>query len=499
MAHAGRLVRNTAVNGAAAVVSTAISIAVTSLLLGAWGSDRYGLWMMVLMMSFDRGYLGLLDFGHGTAALQQLVSASPDQRRRIRWELRRRYLLFSLVGIALIIAIGRLVLGSLAEAETGWTLWAMALTMCLRLPIDMQHAANVVVLESKSRYVTIRMIELAGSLAWLGVAIVASVRGLTVLGAAVGYLAIGVGQSLMSMLALRSDFKDENKAPVVDVDGSISLWANGKWVALQRLTGIVYAHMDRLIIAFAVGLGGVGEYEIPYKIQALGVLILSTLPSAVFPVAAQLKSETDREALVNLYHRGTRLSVAMCVPPLLALVFLARPLVLIWVGRDYLHLVTSVQLFTSWTFLAVFHVVGVMMLAATGRNRENFLLSLGAVLLNLPLSVWLGSSWGIEGVITGTLVGYAVIFIPTLVIEQQLFGDGVRRWFGEVIKPMMIPVLVEIALLLWMRSYLGDSPQVLLTGMIMLISTLAAWGLYFLVFAAEADTRLLRSLVGGTR
>ena len=455
--------------------------------------------MMVLMMSFDRGYLALLDFGHGTAALQQLASASLGTRRGIEKELRRRYLMFSLLGIFLILAGGRLLLGSVADGESESSLWALAIIMCARLPLDMQHAANVVDLESRSRYATIRLIELAGGAAWLGVALVASSHGLSVLLATTTYLAIGIGQLLMSSLVTRSiRGKDSQESPE-SCEAPIELWSNGKWVALQRLTGIVYAHMDRLIIAFAVGLGGVGEYEIPYKDQALGVLILSTLPSAVFPVAARLKAEMNRTALENLYLRGTRLSVAMCVPPLLALVFLAKPLVLIWVGRDYLHLVTSVQLFTSWTFLAVFHVIGVMMLGAIGRNRENFLLSLGAVAFNLPLSIWLGMRWGIEGVITGTLVGYSVVFVPSLLVEQKYFGSGIARWLREIVRPMIIPALVEVAILLWLRTFLGDDPGVFSTGSTLVVATLVAWGLYFFVFAPDEDARLVRSVVGGER
>lgn len=454
---------------------------------------------MVLMLSFDRGYLGLLDFGHGTAALQNLVAANDDRKKRVARALRRRYFLFSLFGIVVIIGIGRVILGSVAREQPASALWILALIMCIRIPIDMQHAANVVLLESQSDYQRIRTIELLGNLTWLGIAIIALQSGISVRLAALSYLLIGLMQLLLSRFALRASLDESGSSGTEQYDDPIELWKNGKWVAMQRASGVVYWHMDRLIIAFAVGLHGVGEYEIPYKIQALGVLLLSTLPSAVFPFAAKLKSDSNQSALVDLYHRGTRLSVAICVPPLLALVLLARPLVDIWVGSKYLHLVHSVQLFTSWTFLAVFHVIGTMMFAAIGRNRENFILSTGAVAINLPLSIWLGSVWGVDGVITGTLVGYGIIFVPSLILEQRLFGDGLQRWFREVILPMLVPVVTEIGLLVWLRTFLDVQNQVLLTPLFGSVGVISTWIVYFRFFAAKEDNEIIRSLLTSRR
>ena len=93
------LIRNTVVNGVAAISQTIIAILVTALLLKALGAAGYGLWMMILMMSFERGYMAILDFGHGTAALQQLAVGSNQQRVRVKRELRRKYLIFSTLGI----------------------------------------------------------------------------------------------------------------------------------------------------------------------------------------------------------------------------------------------------------------------------------------------------------------------------------------------------------------------------------------------------------------
>jgi O-antigen/teichoic acid export membrane protein len=487
------LIRNTVVNAFAAISSTVISILATSILLGALGTAGYGLWMMVLMMSFDRGLMALLDFGHGTAALQQLAIADNRQRARIKRELKKKYLIFSLIGILVLLSGGRYFLGEIATGDTGGDLWLFTIFMCLRLPIDMLHAGNIVELESRAKYPAIRLIQFVGNFSWLITALIASQFGLQIKFIAAVYLSIGVMQfiisSVISSLNSRSFDNQTTDLPTSKID----LWRNGRWIALQIGLSTIYSNMDRLIISLAVGLAGVGAYEIPYKVQALGVLLLSVVPSAVFPIAASVKDREGGETLANLYIRGTRLAVAFCIPPLMALVFLAEPLVVLWVGEKYRYLADSVRLFTSWSFLGVFHVIGITMLSAVGRNRAAFYLFLGTVAVNLPVSIWLGMKWGINGVIIGTLSGYAFGFVPYLMVELRTFNVSVSQWFHSVVKPLLVPATLEALLLFIILNWLGQTLNLLEVLAVGASGTAIAWASYLKFFSSPEDVQLIRS------
>lgn len=483
-------------NAAAAGSTTIISIIVTSLLLGSWGAEKYGLWMLVLTMSFDRGYMALLDFGHGAAALQQLVGDDMDHRRAIKRTLVRKYLGFSTVGLVFLILVGPWFLNFVTDESRMESPWKLVMIIAIRLPIDMLHMSNMVELESRSRYGIMRSIDFVSNASWLIFAILAASNSASVTSAVSVYLLIGVVQLVLSTLSTRGDIGfDWRVSPGADSE-SVDLWSRGKWIALQRISGIIYANMDRLIISFAVGLVGVGEYEIPYKIQALGVLLLSILPSAVFPVAAKLQSNDAKRQLGDLFTRGTRLAAAVCVPPLMALIILSEPLTVIWVGDEYRHLSDSVKLFTSWTFLAVFHVVGATMLNAIGKNKEVFLLGAASIIINLPLSITFGLQWGINGVVTGTLAGYAVVFFPYLYVELKTFDVMLSYWIKRVVFPVAIPGAIQAVLSICAVNLLGANPGVVEVGVTGLGSTLIGWALFFGFFAPAEDRRAILSAIG---
>ena len=497
MAEAGPLVRNTIINGIAAIVSTLIAFVLTRVFLEEMGRAAYGLWLLALTLTFDRGYLAIMDLGFGTAALQSLAGSQGDDRPTVvAWTIatyRRNYLVLSICGMVLILTVGRLVLESITDGGTPLTIWLIAAVMAVRLPIDMAHAANLTILEASSKFLWIRLVETSVNVAWLIAVVVGTSNDIGVVGLSVAALAIATAQWAVSTVLARHV---ESYAPFrwsnVSAETNRHLWSTGQWVALHRVSGVIYAQMDRLIIGFALGVAAVSDYEVPYKIQALGVLILVVLPSAVFPAAARLGNAADRRQLTALFHRGTRLSVGVCIPPLLALTIMAGPIVRVWVGPEYLYLAGSVRLFTAWTFLAVFHVIPLTMLAAIGRNREVFLLGAMAVAFNLPISILLAPRWGIDGVIVGTLVGYAIVFIPYLMVEQHYFGSGYGDWFRYVVVPIVVPVTLEVVALATAATVLDHIDSLRLVLTLLGIGTLVGWSSDHLISMEPEDKDSIR-------
>jgi O-antigen/teichoic acid export membrane protein len=496
MPKATRLIRNTAINGSAAIASAAIAIVLTSVLLRRMGENDYGLWLLALTLTFDRGYLAILDLGMGTAALQKL-SVIDNLRenfsaKRIVATLRTLYFFLSLLGVLLIVVIGRRTLEAVSENSSSDTVIILVLVMVLRLPIDMSHGANVLVLESQQRYIWIRGLEVTANFLWLVVVIIGTSHGWALSQLAFTSLALSIFQFAISSYLRQSLIGQQvSMFRTASLEESMELWKTGRWVALQKVNGVIYSQMDRLIIAFVIGIGAVGEYEVPYKIQALGVLALSILPSAVFPVAAKIGASADRKLLSDLFHRGTRLAVIACVPPLIALVFAADDLVAVWVGDQYLYLAGSVQLFNAWVFLAVFHVVGATMLMATRHNRELFLIGFVSIAVNLPLSLWLSRYWGMNGVIAGTLCGYIVVWIPYLVLEQRVLGTGYYDWWKFVLKPVLVPIALEIVAITFLKNYWVIDNRIFYMAFYCLPGILIAWGTFFIFFMDESDKRTL--------
>ncbi len=132
------------------------------------------------------------------------------------------------------------------------------------------------------------------------------------------------------------------------------------------------------------------------------------------------------------------------------------------------------------------------MLAAIGRNREVFLLGAMAVAFNLPISILLAPRWGIDGVIVGTLVGYAIVFIPYLMVEQHYFGSGYGDWFRYVVVPIVVPVTLEVVALATAATVLDHIDSLRLVLSLLGIGTLVGWSSDHLISMEPEDKDSIR-------
>jgi hypothetical protein len=82
------------------------------------------------------------------------------------------------------------------------------------------------------------------------------------------------------------------------------------------------------------------------------------------------------------------------------------------------------------------------------------------------VSISLVNKFGINGVMLGTVIGMAAVFVPYLVIEQRLFGSGYSYWFNEVVVPVVPSMLVQVPILLFLRNLWanGANPFLVVVG-----------------------------------
>jgi len=101
----------------------------------------------------------------------------------------------------------------------------------------------------------------------------------------------------------------------------------------------------------------------------------------------------------------------------------------------------------------------VPMLLGVGRVRRVLVLQVVAVTINLGLSIALAPHYGINGVIIGTLVGNAVVFVPYTRLFLASFEVSGREWVRRVVAPNVLGPAVQLAFCLatlgWVEG-LGD-------------------------------------------
>ena len=492
--------KNTGINAGAALASTVLNLLLTALLAHGLSREQFGTWAFLMVLTFNQGYFGLLDGGMSISAMRRRVRYEHVDKKTESAEvlatLRAHFLFVSLAGSIVLFALGGVLLGVVTPSISSSSVRLILATLVVRLFIDTMHGVNMMVLESESRYLQMRILDVGSLLCWTSLValVLAQKGGLELL--SIAATCNGLFLLLASSLSLRhSGPSDLMRRIHWNRSVARDLWTTGKWVALQRMWGVIYAQMDRTILAVILGVAVVGDYEIPYKFQALGVLLLSIFPSAIFPSIAKLEINTDRQLLTSIFHKTTRWTVGISVPLILTGMALSEPLIKIWVGISFTHLHNSVSLFLLWPVIASFHVIGAGFFAALGKTKESFILAGTSIIVNLVLSILLAAKYGLNGVIFGTVMGYLVVFLPYLHYEQLFFGNGYFNWFKQVVVPLLPALIFHIPSLLLLRAEWNQSeslPSVVVGGIGL---TILSWSIFVLFTPEFRQSRSLKGLL----
>ena len=85
------------------------------------------------------------------------------------------------------------------------------------------------------------------------------------------------------------------------------------------------------------------------------------------------------------------------------------------------------------------------MLIGLGHARRVLALQASSVLVNLVISIALASTWGITGVVIGTLIGGSVVWLPYLLTLRRTSEVDARVWVRRVLAPNVPGVVLQIA------------------------------------------------------
>lgn len=497
----GRLLRNTIANGAGSIVVAMLAVLLTPLFLDRLGTAEYGIWLLALTLTFGSGYLGLADLGLQQAGVRKVAAAlSVEDAGQVNRVVSSMMVLFVVMGAALgtLLALAAGGLSSIFDvpthlSQTARTVFAL---VGVQIALDLPGASLLAVLEGAQRYALLRLIEVGTRLLWAVLAVLAVLRGHGVVAMAVLSLATGAAGLAASFVAAH------HVEPRLRIRLALASWSTLRSIIGQggslltlRVLSIVYRQMDRAIIGIAVGAAAVSRYEVAYKIHATAAIALSIAPSAVLPAAAHLGSLADGDQLRSLYVRGTKYAVALCVPIAVAALLYARALIVTWVGPAYEPLTGVTRLFLLYPILVSAHVIGVTMLVGVARMREIVRLAAVSVLVNLGVSVALTSRYGVRGVVIGTLVGYAIVWVPYLRLMLSAFDLSARRWAGSVLLPNVAPLAAQLLLGLATVARADRSKQLWQVGLLAMASCALSWFVFMTVILGRQERRsLLNSL-----
>ncbi len=493
-----RVIRNTVINSASGAINASLALVLTPFFLHQLGKEQYGVWLIALVFTLTQGF-GLADLGLRQTGVRFIAGArGRNESHRINEAVSSLLLLFTTLSVAfglLLAVLAPWLVGAFGVDDS--LRHAATLTLLLvaaQLPIDMVASAFQAVTEGYERYGLVRIALVGARLLWaIGAIIVVLLDfgvvaiGIVSVGTAVLALAFSVGAARRSYPDLRPAIAHISRAMLRD------LATFGASFTLLRVAGVVFRQMDKIIIASVLGAAIVADYDIPYKVHAIAALVLSLPASALMPAAANLRSQHDEARLKELYLRGTRMAVGFGTPVTIAALVFTEPIIRSWVGDEFTYLTGPTRVFMIYPLLVAFHNVASSMLLGIGRMRELVTLGVATTIVNLIISLVLVQKHGLLGVIWGTQIGYAIVWLPYLLISFRTFGVSVSSWWQQVLRPNLLGPVIQVVISGGVLALIGNAAPRLIVGMALLLSMGTGWVVFGFTGLPSAELDKLRS------
>jgi O-antigen/teichoic acid export membrane protein len=454
IAHGRRVFHNTLISGVVGVLSLLINFFVVAFAIRTLGMTSYGVFVLALSFSVSAGYLSISDLGL-QAGVSRFIADADGRGDRERMSQVVSSALAILLGTGVCAALVLLVLAVLAahlfHVPTESLRTALGLLFVLfagEALFSLPGLAFYGLLQGLQRYGRIKAVDMSRQLLY-AVAVVA------VLGTGHGVIAFGavtVAGSLFSALGYalmaRLSCPELRISPhLISRTGLRPLAGFSGWAFVAAISGVIWAQMDKVILATAAPVRVLTGYDIANRLQSAASYPLSFTTQAVVPAAANLSAIESTIRLRALLIRGTRYTLALSFPATIAAMILARPLIVAWVGGQYAYMSGPTQLFLVYQLVISSATIAHTIPIGLGRMRIIALYATSAMVINLVISIALVRPLGISGVIIGTLIGYGITAPLYIRLALNLLSMGVGQFVREAILPVLVWALVFAAIL----------------------------------------------------
>ncbi|WKZ60960.1 MAG: flippase [Cyclobacteriaceae bacterium] len=207
----------------------------------------------------------------------------------------------------------------------------------------------------------------------------------------------------------------------------------GKYTFGTNISAILIRNTDSWMIGRLISTAGVAMYNPALRISNIVEVPTMAIANIVFPQVGSKMKESGIEGVQSIYYKSVGLILAVMLPVVLPIYFMADFIITVIFGKEYLEAVPILQVTIFYTILLPFSRQFGTIMDALQMPKLNFYLSLLMALLNIVLNYFLLRSFGIIGAAYGTVISFGFIFIVNQIILYSKFKINTWMVFVELV------------------------------------------------------------------
>lgn len=476
------LAKNFLINLLGKGVPTLVALITIPLLINMMGSERFGLFNLLLITV---GYFSLFELGIGRA-ITKFVSATladGDQENELSKLLWSSFALLLLLGIfatILVIVFTPFLIKNILNVphfliNEGIT---SLIFVSLSLPLMLVSAGVHGILAAQQRFDLINLIQIPFGITNYLFPLLILLAGstnlshaiLSIVFARIIVLGVSISICFYTLPSIKS-------APRVSIVYMKKVLTFGGWLTVSNIISPLMSYMDRFFIGAVLTLTAVSYYVVPYTIATKLLLIVASLAMVLFPAFSYSKNQ-DPEIYLQLYRRAIKYIFLILIPIVLVLALFSYDLLLLWLGAEFAQNSFLVLIILSLAVLVnSLANIPYTLIQAFGRPDITAKFHIIEVIPYILLLWILAAKFGIVGVAAAWLARVSADAILLFWYADKLLIYGTKKQRSIVLFLLMtlIPIIAYLLIMALNTVIAGLIARGVITIFAFIILGVAVW------------------------
>ena len=442
-------------------LNSVVGLVYTPFMLRMLGQSEYGIYSLAASII---AYLSMLDLGFGNAVIRYTAKFRAENRSEEQYSMFGMFtVLYSVIGLV-VITIGMVLFfnldtffaDTLTEVELGRTR-VIVMLMILNLAVTFPLSIYGAIITAYEDFVFLRVVQIAR--------IVLSTMVMIAL-LTCGYKAVAmvVVQTLFNVVTLGINyFYCKNKIhikirfsrPDYALLKEVAVYSF--WIFLNVVMDRIYWSTGQFVLGATQGTMAVAVFAVAIQLQAIYMMFSSGVSGVFLPrVTAMVAQQNDSKEISNLFIKVGRIQFIVISFILSGFVVFGRQFISIWAGPEYDDAYVITLIFFVALLVPLIQNMGIVILQARNQMKFRSILYLCISLCSLVCQVPLSKMFG--GIGCALAIGGALFIGQWVIINvyyQRVQKIDIYRFWVEIIKMTVIPVIVVVAAMLLIDGTLG--------------------------------------------
>lgn len=217
----------------------------------------------------------------------------------------------------------------------------------------------------------------------------------------------------------------------------------------MSLVTSVYTMLDSTMLGFLSGDAEVGYYSAATKLNKMVLGILTAVTAVLLPRLSLYAEKKDETSFGLLVEKALGVVILLGLPCTVGLILLAKPLMLLFSGSEYLPAVLPMQVISPIILvISIASLTGTQILPAVNREKIALLSYCLGAATNVTINYLLIPRHGALGAAVGTVVAesvvtlFQVVILGKCLIKKSIFVNAIQGFVATCVMGIVVYFIV---------------------------------------------------------